>query len=1418
MVNRLYSKKIFWLAITFLVIANLLLGNHIFAKQLTIKAADVDKIKTVLDMTKTIGTVADMILDDKDFLTILNTVIGGGKTATDVTYGLVVLSALGEMDLIDLVISQEYKSEAREYFNRVLDERISLRSYWKGVGADIPKVLSGYITGPAAALTLNSFAITDKAIAIFVEFSVLEKMKLYDGLWYYFDTRKQGNEPHEIAWKETKEVLGWAVKPSFSFRTINNFKDEKETQLENQFLALYEKWSPYVTPYGISEKYKKQLKNELSNVLIAAAKENSVLAEKEPRTSLIDKLVQQLNKIKEATATLISQINPLKAGVALNLPAESGIVESIVPPEELSKIESPSIESQLIETELELKLEESSENSSRTIELSTTTMELSASTTEPVLEPELLIEPAATTTLKMATTTPELEELITEPIPGSVFCERGSANPLRFRVFINEVAWMGTANSTNDEWIELKNVWGIPVNLSGWQLLDKDKQIKIIFNDGDIIPAGGYYLLERTDDDSMPDAKADLIYTGALSNTDEALYLFDEQCNIEDEVLANPDWPGGDNLLKKPMERLDVLYWYAGVSTPGSDNSSPPVIHSSSAPTSSPILSSGSVSLKIFITETYIGNEDNQKDDFVELYNPNLEMVDLTDYYIQRKTEGAKDFSTYVSHDLLAGKKIEAQNYFLIANTSSTFATSADVVTTYPLTENNTLVLKEPKQEIVDQVSTGNPAAGKSYGRKWSSTTLSYTEDLEAQISTPRAQNQNSTVEEDEGDEGDGEEETGNDSLSVIINEIAWAGTKANHFDEWLELFINSTTTLDGWKILGSKNGTTTLEISLSGFASSSNYILIERTDENTVSDISADFFFSGGLDNDGMKLEIYNSNDVLIDAVDCFSGWFAGDNSTKRTMERINPSSGSSSDNWAGNNLIMRNGLDADGNQINGTPKAENSITKSFTEIIGGLNIIEDFTLTKLGSPYIIEGSSVVGAGAKLTIEPGVTMKFKHNEYWGSEFKVSGELEAIGGDTDDQKIIFTSFYDATGTTPAVGDWEWLYFENAQAKMDNVVIKYAGKKEGNPPFSPPFTRGAISIKGGNVEIKNSTIEKSQTLGLWLLDSADVLIEETEFLYADGDWEKAAAIFVENGEVTVKNSTFKDNKIGVLLENGDNSSFENNIFEENEIPIRTSTILPNFSGNIAGNNNFNGITIIGLGFSDSVSEIDWQPDDLPYVIESSVTVPLGKTLNIKSGTIIKFKESGCIYIEGTLNAQGAKEKEIVFTSLNDDEYGGDTNNDGVATQPGAGYWKSIYFYASSTNSILDNVIIRYGGWYNTFLGGADAKGGAVEVRGAALSIKNSVFENNMYCGLELIGSASEIKDTVFRGHTVDYFWGQRSAGLMLRDSIPIFKKADFRSNYHGVYVESGECPDLKEVTFGEGEEANSLDVYPSTCGP
>ena len=166
---------------------------------------------------------------------------------------------------------------------------------------------------------------------------------------------------------------------------------------------------------------------------------------------------------------------------------------------------------------------------------------------------------------------------------------------------------------------------------------------------------------------------------------------------------------------------------------------------------------------------------------------------------------------------------------------------------------------------------------------------------------------------------------------SIVINEVAWGGTAASTADEWVELYNTTGSPVDitGWKLY--EAGGATEIITLEGSIAANGFFLIERTDDTTVSDIWGDTvetFWGSGLHNSGEHLQLKH-NSTLVDEVNCSSGWFAGTASPNyHSMERKNPwVSGNLSSNWANNNGIIRNGLDANATPIDGTARSWNSV-----------------------------------------------------------------------------------------------------------------------------------------------------------------------------------------------------------------------------------------------------------------------------------------------------------------------------------------------------------------------------------------------------------------------------------------------------------------------------------------------------------
>ena len=77
-------------------------------------------------------------------------------------------------------------------------------------------------------------------------------------------------------------------------------------------------------------------------------------------------------------------------------------------------------------------------------------------------------------------------------------------------VVVNEIAWAGTEAAATDEWIELYNSENSPIDISSWQLVSNDDSPEIIFPEGTIIQPNSYFLIERTDDNTVSDITADL--------------------------------------------------------------------------------------------------------------------------------------------------------------------------------------------------------------------------------------------------------------------------------------------------------------------------------------------------------------------------------------------------------------------------------------------------------------------------------------------------------------------------------------------------------------------------------------------------------------------------------------------------------------------------------------------------------------------------------------------------------------------------------------------------------------------------------------------------------------------------------------------------------------------------------------------
>ena len=135
-------------------------------------------------------------------------------------------------------------------------------------------------------------------------------------------------------------------------------------------------------------------------------------------------------------------------------------------------------------------------------------------------------------------------------------------------------------------------------------------------------------------------------------------------------------------------------------------------------------------------------------------------------------------------------------------------------------------------------------------------------------------------------------------ALDVVINEVAWMGTTASAYHEWIELYntTGAAINLTGWT-LSAADGTPT--ITLTGSIPAYGHYLLERSDDDPVPGVAADLTYTGVMSNEGEDLHLFDASAALIDQVDASAGWFAGHAAGRVPMARYDPLLPGSADNW---------------------------------------------------------------------------------------------------------------------------------------------------------------------------------------------------------------------------------------------------------------------------------------------------------------------------------------------------------------------------------------------------------------------------------------------------------------------------------------------------------------------------------------
>lgn len=407
-----------------------------------------------------------------------------------------------------------------------------------------------------------------------------------------------------------------------------------------------------------------------------------------------------------------------------------------------------------------------------------------------------------------------------------------------------------------------------------------------------------------------------------------------------------------------------------------------------------------------------------------------------------------------------------------------------------------------------------------------------------------------------------------------------------------------------------------------------------------------------------------------------------------------------------------------ASGNGVNGIPLTGTMLGNS---IIG-----------EGGIPYILEvdndhfRSIYVPTGSNLTINAGAIFKILGNAYWydkGSGIEVFGTLNALG--TAEAPIIFTSLYDdsvggdtnndGSSTTPAKADWTSHVIQSGgSATFDHVTISYAG--------GGIYGRTSESIlnAGGLLHFHNGLIDQGAMTGIRSVNNGTLDVTSSTIRFQN----EHGIVYSASGSIApiIQDNTFDSN-----------TSFA--VYFNPSGPITLDGT--HMSGNTAVNNGTNALRLIGeftgsstLQNPGSAIYLDYNPDHT-----LSLYVSAGSDLTIQPGTIFKgygssydYGRGSGIEVYGTLNSTGTEENPIVFTSVHDDEYGGDTNNNGSSTSPAHGQWSFNYIGAGAV-ATFDKNLMRYAGGsiYGVPLS-------TIRNNGGTLNLSNSTVENGAGSGV------------------------------------------------------------------------------------
>jgi len=276
------------------------------------------------------------------------------------------------------------------------------------------------------------------------------------------------------------------------------------------------------------------------------------------------------------------------------------------------------------------------------------------------------------------------------------------------------------------------------------------------------------------------------------------------------------------------------------------------------------------------------------------------------------------------------------------------------------------------------------------------------------------------------------------------------------------------------------------------------------------------------------------------------------------------------------------------------------------------------------------------ININSYLSISPGAIFDFAEDK----AIKVNSPGTFVADAAGSEKIVFTSKNIQAGLY-----WKgiWVKSNDSRNTLDNVEISYAGNSEWS--FSGSDHAAAVALEDGKISLENSTVKNSKNHGLYLHSG------------------------------------------GMLLQFSSNSFMDN---QDQAVKLMSDEVKSIDEATTFHGNGWDGVTIYNSAINEDAEWVDLN-GSAKYKFEGWVDIHSG--LTITAGAELVFDQEVALVVKNTgyLSAKGTSGNEITFTSSNE-------------TVPIL--WGGIWIQSSDGRNELDHVSVKYAGGYEFGFSGAN----------------------------------------------------------------------------------------------------------------